>query len=434
MLFRLTSENLPFLLRRLEDAHQRLASKPTEEILRAWANVGNCFLSDLESGEYTKIAAVTGFHESDIRAWLSHLFAAVVDQNRALDWITRELYYPSALDSPHRLGGLITLRKGCERGLVVQGGAIPLTALPVVLALTLARTPAAVRTGRHDSASWPLLVRSIQKASDLLADSVVPVSFSYDDSEFVGRVFNSFPLIVAFGRNESLAKMGKHIVPPHQFIGFGSRFSLAWLSHSSLAPSLLQSVADPHSLLRKLARDVLIFDKQGCYSVQGLLLEAATLSQARLFCEHFLMALAKELTIRRRTLPTSTALTVRAAIARWAQFGIRQVFSHKQEAYPTLVLMNGSRLPPPSEGPTVWVSPVRSVDNAIRLLRPFSNHLSTLVVAAAPRERLNLFQSFSSVGFTRFCDPGCAQFPDIFSPHDGIPLLSALSRAESAEW
>jgi hypothetical protein len=430
----LSPENLSELLGRLDSAREALASQPEARLIEAWTSAASHFRAVLNSTASTKIAATTGFCEPDVRNYLMHIFSAYADPARWADWIRREMGEASALDVPRRSGRQIAFGAGHPRALVVQGGGIPLTSLPVLAALSIARTPIAVRIGRRDPISLSLFLRSAANTSPLLARSIIPVALEHKEPSLVRQAFGVFPLVVAFGSNEAIAEMNAFVSPPARFISLGSRFSLAWVTRSSIRLSSRESPRRSHSLVRRLARDILMFDKQGCYSVQGVIVPSGSYATLCNFCEKLLEALVAEWVPRRHNLfLLGAGLSVKSSLARWAQFGIRRVITSPSAPYPVVVLMKGSRLPPPSDGPIAWVLPVSSESHGLGLFRPYRDFLSTLVVAAPPADRLRSLTLFSSAGFSRFCEPGSAQYPDPFAPHDGLPLISALSRVSSME-
>jgi hypothetical protein len=433
-----TPGNLAALIARLERARRRLADCGTAALISEWTSAAHRFLREMDRGAVAHLAETTGFYESDLRDWLGHLFAYLANERHWQEWLSRECSQPSAFDHPYSISDGIAIRQGFDRALVVQGGGIPLTVLPVVAALSLARTPTAVRIGRHDPASLITFLRMAQSVAPVLAQSIIPISFPHDDTAMTAKIFKAFPLVVAFGSNERLAEIGAQMVPHQRFIAFGSRFSLAFVDREAAANALTTArqarPAPEDSLFRRLARDALMFDKQGCFSVHGVILRVTDGEAARAFSERLLRAMIAELRLRRssqdRLADSSlrSALSVHESVARWAQFGVGKVFARRDHFVPAVVLMDGSRLPPPSGGPLVWVAPVPSIRRALGLLRPYRDYLSTLVVACSPDNAPEIVETFAGAGFHRFCEPGAAQFPLPFAPHDGVPLLSAVSR------
>ncbi|MHA2646810.1 MAG: acyl-CoA reductase, partial [bacterium JZ-2024 1] len=394
--FPLSINNISEFLHQLDSAHQALASQSVASRIRIWVTAVSTFAKRCGSQASREIASATGFYEPDVQIYLNHLFSAYSDTNRWEDWLRREMGDLRALEIPRRRGRSVYLGLGCPRALVVQGGSIPFTALPVVTALSLVGTPVAVRLGRRDQVSFPLLLRHAARTAPILGQSILPVSFEHTTPDFVRKVFQAFPLVIAFGSNETLSEINAHITPPARFIAFGTRFSLAWVSRNSLSAAFESASDNAGSLFSRLARDILMFNKQGCYSVQGIMIESRSRQVVHRFCVKLLEALRGEFASRARSWAPGMGLTVRSSVALWSQFGLDRMFTVPSAPYPAVVLMKGKRLPPPSDGPIVWVLPVPNESNAMELLRPYQDFLSTLVVSGSPLDRLRLMAVFSS--------------------------------------
>ncbi len=79
---------------------------------------------------------------------------------------------------------------------------------------------------------------------------------------------DSFDAVVAFGRTETLAAIRNALPPETHFIGFGARASAGYISRESLCTA--EAAAE---IARGAARDIVLYETEGCLSLHVLFFE-----------------------------------------------------------------------------------------------------------------------------------------------------------------
>ncbi len=79
-----------------------------------------------------------------------------------------------------------------------------------------------------------------------------------------------FDAVVTFGADETLATVAAACKPGARFVGFGSRASAGYVTRESLA-----DVAGRRAIARGAARDLLLYETEGCLSLHVLFVEGA---------------------------------------------------------------------------------------------------------------------------------------------------------------
>ena len=365
------------------------------------------------------LAAMTGHPEKHLRV---HLEDVLTRLSAPDGWLrawrqqfpgNEEIWFRVRLQGAARRPGV----------LVVHGGSIPLASISAVCASLLARTPLLVRVSRHDSLTYPWLFHHLSSVVPAMKGLLLAGTWPHDAQEVWNAALPAGGICVAYGTWENLATLRRRLPATADFVGFGHRFSVAFLSRR-----LLERPRGPETsrlwtdLAARLAQDALLFGQEGCFSVQGLLLE----TQDPDLLEAFSLLLHNA----GRRFSEEWGPDFRKAAPRAHEylsllnisFGGRFVRGLGAQV-PCVVLLNSEEIPPPGSCGVVWVLPIRDRTLLAGYLGARHPHLSTLVLGAEEVERPELMEVAIRNGFLRVASPGRAQFPDPWAPHDGVPLL-----------
>ncbi|HYL27642.1 MAG TPA: acyl-CoA reductase [Candidatus Nitrosotalea sp.] len=88
----------------------------------------------------------------------------------------------------------------------------------------------------------------------------------HGDVDAVG--LSNFDAVVAFGSDATIQKIGEHVRPPARFIGYGSRASAGYVTRE-----VLNGERAAQRIARNAARDLALYESEGCLSLHALFVE-----------------------------------------------------------------------------------------------------------------------------------------------------------------
>jgi hypothetical protein len=155
------------------------------------------------------------------------------------------------------------LATGFDATAVVLGGGVPTPTLLALVTPLLLGSPVLARSSSHDPVTAQVFASALAAEAPALADCLALVSFPSDDDAAL-RALLAAPCVVAFGSDETMAMVGARLGPTQRFVRHGHRLSVAVLGRAAQSgPALAQAAA-------ALARDVALWDQQGCLSPVAL--------------------------------------------------------------------------------------------------------------------------------------------------------------------
>ncbi len=87
-------------------------------------------------------------------------------------------------------------------------------------------------------------------------------------SDEAAPALESFDAVVAFGKTETLATVRRALQPEARFVGFGPRASAGYIAREALS-----GAGAAHDIARAAARDIVLYDTEGCLSLHVLFVE-----------------------------------------------------------------------------------------------------------------------------------------------------------------
>jgi len=125
------------------------------------------------------------------------------------------------------------------------------------------------------SANEPILIalyaRSLVEVSPELAAAVTVVNWPSEDEAAIRAALAEAEVVVAYGKDETLAEMRKLAPKEARFVGHGSRVAAAAVGRAALVDE-----KQAREAAGKLARDVALTDQQGCLSPHCVYVESST--------------------------------------------------------------------------------------------------------------------------------------------------------------
>jgi hypothetical protein len=405
-----------------------------EPLLEAWRDPGSPERREAES----LIPDLTGYSPPVVREGLDRAFDQWTAQGfRRL--LERELGGAEALEGwrPLERGGRVIRTRALTPGFVqiVAAGNIPTTPMLAVLHSLLLRSGCMVKVSSRDPISATLFARSIRRR--------IPTWSGLVSVVYPGGGGSLLPVparegaVIGFGSDATVERLEREIPPgvPHSL--HGHKLSLGVLLAESLRAERMEDTA------RRVARDVALFDQQGCLSPLFHLFETpperrnahgapreAFLEELTRAVAGALVRAARELPPRRLDLPTASAVRqwrARAVARRHAGLPCALAFSEPDLSWSVAAL---GRLEPvaPILPRVVRLLPLPSPEALRRALASAAGALSTLSWAG-DRGRLGPWEAvLFGMGISRVVPAGGMQEPSPLWFHDGRANLRPLVR------
>ncbi|MDQ6931273.1 MAG: hypothetical protein M3126_11490, partial [Candidatus Eremiobacteraeota bacterium] len=232
-----------------------------------------------------------------------------------------------------------------------------------------------------------------------------------------------FDAIVAFGKNKTLQTIREHAAPGARFIGFGSRASAGYITRETL-----HHAERARELARGAARDLVLYESEGCLSLHVLFAEAHDDANV----QSFLKTLAEatqgaglEFPIGKRD-PGDVARMAqfRAVAAFRAAGGQGAVYSDDVCSY-VLVYDPPSGDPPPFAPRCLSIIPVREPAQAAAYVRAHHIELEGFALSDGRRD---VVESAVNAGAVRLAAFGELQRLPVSADHGGRPRIADYIR------
>jgi hypothetical protein len=219
--------------------------------------------------------------------------------------------------------------------------------------------------------------------------------------------------VIVYGSDETVADLGARVPPSTRFLAYPNRIGVALVARDMLTPTAVPGLASA------LARDVAMFDQQGCVSPHTVYAERGGAvgpdELARELAEA-LQLLAEE--IPRGAVSSGESSLIHGLRAQAEMRGAHVFASHPGTEW-TVILEERPEFEPSPLNRVIRVHPVDRLPDAIEALRPVGRHLQTVAVAAPPKEVEGLASALGAAGATRIVSPGEAAWPRADWHHDG---------------
>ena len=208
--------------------------------------------------------------------------------------------------------------------------------------------------------------------------------------------------------------------------GFGHRVSGALVA-AEMAPG-----GEAVAVAGAIARDVSLFEQQGCLSPHHVFVEAPCAGTAGEFARELAAALdryaARIPPPRRYGLEEAAALRRVREGARWRAIGGDTVVLRESGGLGWAVICDEAARFTPSPGyRTVTVSPIADLDDLLRRLQPVAGQIEAFAIAASAARGERLREGLATIGASYLCKPGAMQSPPLDWSHGGGEFMRALA-------
>lgn len=399
-----------------------LAQTPARKIVRALADAAERW-SDADFPPRVRaterIVARTGYSVPVIEYALDRLFFSITQREL-------EAAIAAELGSLEILDGF-TARAGRPDAWAAAAGSaciissrttIGVAIVPAIFALC-AKCDVLVKD--REDALVQTFFETLAEELDPFAHAARAIAWSSGDENAPG--LSGFDAIVAFGDESTLSAISRGVDPGARFIGYGSRASAGYVTRETLA-----SHAAASETARGAARDLVLYETEGCLSLHTLFVEREGETSIAGFAE--LLALEVEAAniefpIGERSAADTAAIAQQRDLAAFRAAGGRgAVFASGNAEYAILVEQ------PPSQPPqflprTIGIIAVDGPQDALAYVREHRLRLEGFALSTARADVVDAAVAAGAVRLTRF---GELQHPPLSGDHGGRPRIAEFVR------
>ncbi len=364
------------------------------------------------------IARRTGYTLPAIEYALDRLFeslrtsaleAAIADELGSLDALDRFVERPGR--PPARA---LPVGRAC---IISSRTTIGVAIVPAVFALC-AKCPTVVKD-RED-----LLVSSffatLAQERDAFHSTASASAWSSADTDFDVA---EFAAVVAFGHDETLARIRERCAPETRFVGYGAKASVGYVGRETL-----DTLESAQRIAAGAARDLALYESEGCLSLHALFVERGGDVPAERFAELLALEIERaaiEFPVGTRAAVDLAALgSARALAAFRAAAGEGRVFSDASATH--LLIADPPRSQPPFFLPRALA--LFSVDSPAEAQTYLRTHGIALEALATASQRADVAGLAVAAGAARIAHFGDLQAPPAGGNHGGRARVSDFVR------
>ena len=306
----------------------------------------------------------------------------------------------------------------------VLAGNVPGVGVFGIVAALLAGVPSLVKPAAREPFLPALLIDSIAAVAPELRCAIAVAPWRGGTAALDAIAISEADLVLAYGRDETLDHLSAW--QPRRLLRFGRRLSVALIARSAVT----------HRTAAALARQVALFDQQGCLSPQLACVEESSPAET----ERFAGMVADELAQLEHELPRA-ALTLAASAAVWrfleqqrwrAQEGAAVIVHGGGNGHPSVVC---DRTPDWPMSPTfrhLVMVPIPTLAAAANVLQPLAGVIEA-VGYAGPTARLAAMADIAaSCGAHRLCPLERLQAPPFAWRQSGHARLASFAGFDPA--
>jgi hypothetical protein len=238
----------------------------------------------------------------------------------------------------------------------------------------------------------------------------------------------AFDAVVAFGSDPTLARIAEGIAMQSQFIGFGAKASVGYIGRDAL-----DDEAHARAIAEGAARDVVLYETEGCLSLHALFVERGGVVDPAHFSK-LLAAAVERAAVEfppgvRDARASARIATARNLAAFRSAGGSGSVFSDETASY--LAVLDPPANEPPAYLPrALAIHTVDAPPEAGDYLKRHSVPIEAIAVAGV---RPEIEAMVVDLGASRIAPFGDLQRPPLSANHGGRPRIAEFVRWVSSE-
>ncbi len=375
--------------------------------------------------------------------WREHTFAPRRETVAAISaaWGWSEALLDQSLDAllaPLNRDALAEFARRAPRrndlvGLIMPGN-IPGAGIHEFAIGLIAGCALMVKTATAEPFFFARFAQTLRQVDAEIGARVAVINWGRERADLTAALRTSCDWFAAYGDDETIARLGSSVRPPARddngsgrlAAGFGGRVSGAVVAAEVATGVNARAQADA------IARDVSLFEQQGCLSPHHIFVESPDGGAAREFARELAQALERcALQMpppRRYGLEEAAAVRRVRESARWRAIGGETVVMWESPGLGWTVICDQAATFTPSPGyRTVTVSPVVDGADLARRLQPVAGRIEAFAIAAPAAARESRTASLAALGVCYLCQPGEMQSPPLDWSHGGGAFLHALA-------
>lgn len=337
--------------------------------------------------------------------------------------LERELKRPEVLD------GFVedTLGKYRAYGPVVTthicAGNIPGVSISSIIYALLSKSANFIKSSSGDPLFPVLFIQSLIEIEPEMGKCFAVCWWDRNEVEVTENTLNNSDLVIAYGTEDTIKtlKAKTHC----RFIGYGNKVSLGVIS--------CESLLDYHGLAKLIARDVAVFDQQGCLSPHLYYVETGGKVSPGEFAGHVAAALEE----MQKSIPVGFLSMEEAAQIQQMRGAVEfqkisgkpvELWASPQGVQWTVFYEENPEFRLSCLNRAVWIKPVTNIEIIPALLQLWKPYLQTVGVAISEQRLIPFAEVMGRLGVNRFCPIGKMQSPGPGWHHDGFPSISKFLR------
>ena len=233
----------------------------------------------------------------------------------------------------------------------------------------------------------------------------------------------AFDAVAAFGSDAGLARIRERVATHAPFIAFGSKASVGYIGRDAL-----DDATQARILAGDAARDLVLYESEGCLSLHALFVERGGAVAPAQFAEYFAAAVesaAVEFPPGERDARANARIASARNLAAFrAAGGNGSVFSDERASF--LAVLDPPASEPPAFLPRALA--IRTVDGPSEAAEYLERHaipLEAMAIAGAREEIVNMACAMGAHRITAF---GRLQRPPLANTHGGRPRIAEFVR------
>ena len=284
-----------------------------------------------------------------------------------------------------------------ERVVIVLASTVCTAALEWCVVLLGRGSQVTLKVSRRDPGLAPLFARTAQSVG-------LPLSVT-DDRGCV----RDADLVVAMGQDQTIRQIQTHLSPGTRLLGFGHRFSVAWIDR--------EAAEDPSTWLG-LAFDLALHDSRGCMTPIAVFTDAPSAA----YWDFAVQAMRET----EAAIPRGQIAPIEGALLRSRESLARVTGQAAGTERWSVHGLPVELLEPQSLPRSLAIYSCQDIDEALRCLHPYKRWLS--VVGVSPTSDIAPWEAF---GAERTCPVGAMQRPPLERLHNGVDWLRETLKSTS---
>lgn len=413
---------------------QFLAERSTEALIQILDEVGRSWLRPDYAFRQLALGlgpAATGFSSATLGAGLDSFFGQLTREN-LLALLEQDLGCADRLD---RWSSTDAEKRQDRQGLVsgpellvhIGAGSLPSPALSSLVLGILVRSAQFLKCARGADLLPRLFAHSVYETDRKLGACLEIAQWPGGKAELEDALFEQADCVTATGSDETLGAIAARVPARCRFLRYGHAVSFGYVDAARLSSSR------DRDTIEQAAVDIVAWDQLGCLSPHVIYVQTG----GGVSPEQWAEGLALELERREAVAPRG-GLPVKAAAdiaARRSFYQVRAAhspdtrqWSSRDSTAWTVIYEADPQFQISCLNRFIYVKSVKDLAEALQGADRVRGKVSTVGIAASPKEAANLATMLARWGVTRVCALGRMQQPPLTWRHDGGPALAALVR------